>query len=105
MKEFFGVGGYAREAEGFLSWQHLTFVTTLMAIMVTLAVVIGIKNKNKSESEKNKVLIISAILIDAVEIFKIVMISIANADPMRWQYELPLFLCSIKLIAIPLAAF
>ena len=105
MKEFFGIGGYAREAEGFLSWQHLTFVTTLMAIMVTLAVVIGIKNKNKCESEKNKVLIISAILIDAVEIFKIVMISIANADPMRWQYELPLFLCSIQLIAIPLAAF
>ena len=60
--------------------------------------------KDKDQNEKNKVLIVSAILIDSIEIFKIVMISIANSDPMRWQYELPLFLCSIQLIAIPLAA-
>lgn len=105
MKEFFGIGGYTREAEGFLSWQHLLFVTSLMVIMVTLAVLFGLKNKNKDEKVKNKVLIWSAILIDSIEIFKIVMISIATADPMRWTYELPLFLCSIQLIAIPLAAF
>ena len=105
MKEFFGIGGYTREAEGFLSWQHLLFVTSLMAVMVTLAILLGLKNKNKDKNEKNKVLIVSAILIDSIEIFKIVMISIANSDPMRWQYELPLFLCSIQLIAIPLAAF
>lgn len=105
MKEFFGIGGYTREPEGFLSWQHLLFVTSLMAIMVMLAILLGLKNKNKEEYIKNRVLVISAILIDAVEIFKIVMISIATEDPMRWTYELPLFLCSIQLIAIPLAAF
>ena len=38
MAEFFGFGGYTRPAEGFLSWQHLTFVTALMAVMVLLAV-------------------------------------------------------------------
>ncbi|MBO5701667.1 MAG: YwaF family protein [Clostridia bacterium] len=105
MKEFFGIGGYTREAEGFLSWQHLLFVTSLMAIMVTLAVLLGLRNTNKDQETKNKILIISAILIDAIEIFKIVMISIATGDPMRWKLELPLFLCSIQLIAIPLAAF
>jgi uncharacterized membrane protein YwaF len=105
MKEFFGFGGYEREPEGYLSWQHLLFVTSLMAVMVTLAVLLGRKNKNKEERIKNKVIIAAAILIDAVEIFKIVMISLANSDPMRWKYELPLFLCSIQLIAIPLAAF
>jgi uncharacterized membrane protein YwaF len=30
---------------------------------------------------------------------------IASQDPMRWLNELPLFLCSIQLITIPLAAF
>lgn len=40
MKEFFGWDGYSREAEGFLSWQHLLFVTSLMIIMVAVAVVI-----------------------------------------------------------------
>ncbi len=105
MQEFFGIGGYTREPEGFLSWQHLLFVTSLMAVMVTLAVLLGLRNKNKDQKAKNKVLIISAILIDAIEIFKIIMISIATGDPMRWKIELPLFLCSIQLIAIPLAAF
>ena len=105
MKEFFGFGGYTREPEGYLSWQHLLFVTSLMVIMVALAVLLGRKNKNKDDRAKNRVLIVSAILIDSVEIFKIVMISIVNSDPMRWKYELPLFLCSIQLIAIPLAAF
>ena len=38
MKEFFGIGGYQRSAEGFLSWQHLTFVTGLMVIMVALGI-------------------------------------------------------------------
>ena len=37
MREFFGFGGYQREPEGYLSWQHLLFVTTLMVIMVALA--------------------------------------------------------------------
>ena len=45
MREFFGFGGYMREAEGFLSWQHLLFVSALMAAMIVLAVVIGRKNK------------------------------------------------------------
>ena len=105
MKEFFGIGGYTREAEGFFSWQHLLFVTSLMAVMTALAIILGSKNKNKDQNAKNRVLVVSAILIDAVEIFKIIMISIATEDPMRWTLELPLFLCSIQLIAIPLAAF
>lgn len=64
MKEFFGFGGYTRPAEGFLSWQHLMFVTFLMAIMVFLSVWLGNKNKNASERDKNRVLIASAFLID-----------------------------------------
>ena len=105
MKEFFGWEGYTREAEGFLSWQHLLFVSSLMAIMVTLAILLGRKNRNESDSKKNRVLIVSAILIDSLELLKIILLCLKSNDPLAWKYELPLFMCSIMLIAIPLAAF
>ena len=105
MKEFFGFGGYTREAEGFLSWQHLLFVSTLMAIMVALAIILGKKNKQKDISERNKVLVIAAILIDSFEIFKIIILCIRSQSINGLLLNLPLFLCSIQLIAIPMAAF
>ena len=105
LKEFFGFGPYLREPEGWMSWQHLTFVTTLMIIMTGLAVYYGLRNKNRSDKVKNKVMIVSAILIDGFELFKIVMFCVRSNAPMDWVYNLPLFLCSIQLITIPLAAF
>ena len=105
IREFLGFGGYEREAEGYFSWQHLVFVSTLVVIMIICAIILGRKNKDKSIQEKNKVLVIAAILIDAFEIFKIVLISIRGNDPKHILYDLPLFLCSIQLITIPLAAF
>ncbi len=111
IREFLGLSGadgvsYWREAEGAYSWQHLTFVTSLLVIMTVLAVFLGRANRDKSPKEKNKVLIWAAILIDAFEIFKIVILCVRNADdPAYWQMLLPLFLCSIQLFALPLAAF
>ena len=105
MREFFGFGGYTREPEGYFSWQHLTFVSSLMVIMVVLAVVLGLRNKRKDLCSKNTVIIWAAILIDSFELFKIVLMCIRGKDPMGWLTELPLFLCSIQLITIPLAAF
>lgn len=103
MKEFFGIGGFQREPEGYMSWQHLLFVTSLMAIMVGLAIFLGQRNKDRTVKEKNLVVIWAAILIDGFELFKIIL-SCAE-DPTSWQVMLPLFLCSIQLIAIPMAAF
>ena len=103
MKEFFGIGGFQREPEGYMSWQHLLFVTSLMAIMVGLAIFLGKRNKDRTVKEKNLVVIWAAILIDGFELFKIIL-SCAE-DPTSWQVMLPLFLCSIQLIAIPMAAF
>lgn len=105
MKEFLGFGGYARTPEGYLSWQHLVFVTGLMVIMVAAAWLLGRKNRLCREDVKNKVLIWSAFLIDGIELFKIVVMCLRGADPMGWLYNLPLFLCSIQLITIPMAAF
>ena len=46
----------------------------------------------------------AAILINAFEVVKIVVLSIRTQDALRFLYVLPLFLCSIQLIAIPMAA-
>jgi uncharacterized membrane protein YwaF len=111
LKEFLGFSGedglsYYREPAGAYSWQHLTFVTSLLVIMAVSAVLLGRAFTNKTDKEKNKVLIWSAILIDAFEIFKIVILCLRSPDdPTRWQTLLPLFLCSIQLFALPLAAF
>ncbi len=105
MKEFFGFGGYQRPAEGFLSWQHLVFVTSFVILMIALAIYFGRKNRNKSDNDKNKVLIWAAIILDSCEIIRIIISCIITENPMRWLYELPLFLCSIQLITVPLAAF
>jgi uncharacterized membrane protein YwaF len=104
MKEFFGFGGYQRPVGGFLSGQHLLFVTMLMAIMIACALYFGKKTKELDDCAKNRVLIAAAIAIDTIELFKIVLLCIRSQDALAWRYELPLFLCSIQLITIPLAA-
>ncbi len=112
MREFLGLNlgangkiSYIRTPEGIWSWQHILQVSLFMTAMVVLAIIFGVKNKNKSDKEKNKVLIVAAILIDAFELFKIVVICIRHQSPLQIFYTLPLFLCSIQLITIPLAAF
>ena len=105
MKEFFGIGGYDRKAEGFLSPEHLIFVTSLMIIMIACAIIVGRRCRCLSDKAKNRPLVVAALLIDFFEIFKIVFLCFRHENPMQWIYELPLFLCSIHLITMPLAAF
>jgi uncharacterized membrane protein YwaF len=105
MKEFFGIGGYQRPAEGFLSWQHLLFVTSLMVIMVACAVLLGKRNKTEDLKTKNRVLIWAAFLIDGFELFKIFILCYRSESFSPILHNLPLFLCSIQLLAIPMAAF
>lgn len=105
MKEFFGFGGYSRPAEGFLSWQHLLFVGLLLSIMTLLAVCLGRKNRHRTPAQKNRVMIAAALLIDGLELFKIGLLCLRSESAGPIVHNLPLFLCSIQLIAIPLAAF
>ena len=105
IKEFFGFDGYTRTPEGFLSWQHLAFVTSLMVIMTVLALVFGRKNRSKTPAAQNKVLIAAALLIDAFELTKIILRCTFGGDPMAWMDDLPLYMCSIQLITLPVAAF
>ena len=73
--------------------------------MVALAVLLGKRNHFGTDKQKNRVMIVSAFLIDGLELFKIWLLcyNSGNAEPIL--RTLPLFLCSIQLIAIPLAAF
>ena len=105
MREFLGIGGYERTPEGALSWQHLTFVGLLMAAMFFFAVFLGRRNRERDEKSKNKVLIAAAILIDSIEIFKLIVFCLRGEGLQELRTNLPLFLCSIQLITIPLAAF
>lgn len=105
MREFFGFGGYTRIPEGAWSWQHLLFVGSLLAVMIILAVALGLKNRNKPFKEKNVALIWAALLIDGFEIFKIVIFCLQEKSLHPILINLPLFLCSISLIALPVAAF
>ena len=106
MREFFGIGGYTREPAGAYSWQHLTFVGFLIISMFVGAILSGILLRKSEIKVKNRVLIICAISINAVELVKIIA-ALINSDDI-WHtilHLLPLFLCSIQLITIPLAAF
>ena len=106
MKEFLGIGGYTREPEGYLSPEHLIFTIGLVLFTLALAIFLGIRNKSADRRKKNMPLICAAILMDAVEIFKIVVMIYRSDEPATaWHNLLPLFLCSIQLITVPLAAF
>ena len=110
IREFFGIGGYQRIPEGAYSWQHLTFVGCLMLAMVGLAVWLGRRNRSRDDRAKNRVLCWAAVLIDGLELIKIGIACWSQTQSgFPWYhgvlYNLPLFLCSIQLITIPLAAF
>ncbi len=105
MSDFWGFGGYRREPEGFLSWQHLTFVSILMVLMTVLAIWLGRRNRSKTMREKNRALIVAALVMDCTELTKVVLKCTIGNDPLCWMYALPLFVCSIQLITMPVAAF
>lgn len=101
--EFFGIGGYSRQPEGAWSWQHILFVSLLLTAMVALAVFFGMKNRDKDLATKNVVLIWAGVLINAVELLQIFVVCFRDGWDSITRL-LPLFLCSIQMFAIPLAA-
>ena len=98
-------GGYLREPEGYLSWQHLLFVTLICLTAILLGILLGKRCSSRSDAEKNHVLIWAALLFDALEVFEIVFLCFRSHDPLNWLKNLPLFLCSVQAFALPMAAF
>lgn len=104
INEFLGIGGYKRTPEGAWSWQHLVFTFSMVAIALFLAIFLGIKCKN-SKKGQNIAIIVSAIIIDLAEIFHVVILGIRQNDFIQpILLNLPLFLCSLMEIILPLAA-
>jgi len=96
---------FDRLPEGYMSWQHLLTVSIAFALVVFLAIFFGRKNKTKSRSEKLKVVMVAAIVLDSVEVLKLIVSVIITKDIAILLGYLPLFLCSIPLIVLPVAAF
>ena len=96
---------FDRLPEGYMSWQHLLTVSMAFALVVFLAIFFGRKNKTKSRSEKLKVVMVAAIVLDSVEVLKLIVSVIITKDIAILLGYLPLFLCSIPLIVLPVAAF
>jgi len=105
LREFFGYGGYQRTPEGAYSVPHLIFVACFTVAAVGAALLLGRRNRYRDMKTKNKVLIAAAILIDCAEIFKYIILITRSGSFSVMRVNLPLFLCNIQLIAIPVAAF
>ena len=105
LREFFGYGekGYTRQPSGAYSAEHLIFVTSVLVFMAALAVVLGRRNRQRPWDKKNSVLIWAAVAINGFELIKIVAKCLDNGLDAVINL-LPLYLCSVQLIAIPLAA-
>ncbi|MCQ2556268.1 MAG: YwaF family protein [Clostridia bacterium] len=104
VKEFFRWTNN-RESEPFLGWQHLLTVAIFLGVAIFLAIYFGRKYRHSEKNKKLKVLKVAAILMISLEVIKIVVISIRNKDALSILSMLPLFLCSMHLFSIPLAAF
>ena len=105
IRRFFGFDEDPRTPEGWLSWQHLTYVTLLVIAVVLLGARLGVRFRSLPEMQRRRPLRVAAVLMLAMELFKIILISVRNGDPWSFRSMLPLFLCSIIFFTLPIAAF
>lgn len=103
-KEFFS-WNFTRSPEGLFSWQHLLMVSTVFFIAVFLAVRLSRKTATADRATKMKIVVIAAIVLDGLELIKLVNYCIITNSLRILLNYLPLFLCSIPLIVLPMAAF
>lgn len=104
LKEYFGWTSL-REPEGWFSPAHLIYVSIMIAITVWLAVWLGRKYREKDLKSKTKVLGFAAVTMIACELFKIVLFCVKDQTIATVRDNLPLWLCSIVLFSLPIAAF
>lgn len=103
--QFMGFEEDFREPEGWFSWQHLTYVSVIIAVAVLLALCLGRRYRDKSIQKKKKPLRIAAIVMLISEITKIILYCVQDGNVGIVRSNLPLFLCSIIFFTLPMAAF
>ena len=89
--------GYQREPEGWGSWQQLLLVTSVVVAMVFFAVFFGMRYRHEEEAKKLFVLKVTAIVLDTIELTRIVVLSFRSGNPMQFMYHLPLFLLQLPI--------
>ncbi|MFA5006673.1 MAG: hypothetical protein WC509_04320 [Candidatus Izemoplasmatales bacterium] len=104
MTEFFS-WNFTREPEGLFSWQHLAMVTSAFALAAFLAFRLSAKVAGKDRAAKMRVVVVAAIVLDGLELIKLVNYCLITGSLRILLNYLPLFLCSIPLIVLPVAAF
>lgn len=102
---FFGFAPDPREAEGWFSPQHLIFVSAVLLIAVLLALAVAKKRRGADTDTRLKPLKVAAVVMLACETFKAVILCTRGRGLVELRGILPLFLCSVMLFALPLAAF
>jgi hypothetical protein len=99
LREYF-TDNFTRPIEGAYSWEHLLQVTIVAIIAITLGIYFG-----KKHDSRFKALKIAAIIMLGVESTKYIQAFIIKGNFSWIEYSLPLFLCSIQLLTVPLAAY
>ncbi len=105
IKRYFGFGPDLYEAEGWFSLEHLLFVTIAIILTALIAILLSKKYKKKDEKEKLKPLKVASIIMVSCELLKIVLDCMRHHDFWAFRSVLPLYLCSILLFSLPIAAF
>ncbi len=100
-----GPDGHTRPVEGFLSWQHLTFVTVLFLLMLFCGIYFGRKHRGAEAKTHNRTLLVFALVADLTEFSKVLFLCWDHPRPWHCFFSyLPLFLCTMQMITVPLAA-
>lgn len=105
LRIFFGFASDPREAEGFFSPAHLIFVSVMLLITVFSALSAAGKRRGADREMKMRPLKYAAAAILLLETFKAVILCTRGRGIVELRGILPLFLCSVMLFALPLAAF
>jgi hypothetical protein len=96
---------FERTPEGFFSWQHLLAVSVAVSCTFFSAVFFGRRNHDKTFAQKIHTLKVAALLLDGFELLKLTILVIITGSFATLRSYYPLFLCSIPLIILPVAAF
>ena len=109
IKNFFRLEG-ADSVDCYFKPEHIIVSTIVTLLFIGLAIFFGLRNKDKDEATKLKPIKISAIIhLSAQFLWLIITLIRTRHDNTYWleifRVVLPLFMCDIQLIAIPIAAW
>lgn len=105
LRMFFGYIPDTREAEGFLSPAHLIFVTVMLLITVLFALRLAEKRRGTDTESRMRPLKAAAVVLLLMEGFRAIILCTRGNGLVELRGILPLFLCSVLILVLPVAAF